>query len=199
MPNTHSPPPHPPSVTSHTPYIDIDQPNLKTGLTPLHGACAAGNLSAVKLLVKKGANINQESFNGTRPYDTAVYMRRPGIVSFLDHCKGLDTVHNDTSLHVEMWTCHVCTKNNTLEHSHCVVCGRANVLLEHAEEERSKMQVSVKEEAMKEWLGDEATGDEEATVGSKDIGAGLNTVSVMSELTDMDAGKAKKPSSIRFG
>jgi hypothetical protein len=73
-------------VTSHTIYVDLDQPNEDTGLTPLHACAAVGNLEAMKLLIKKGADVNRVSSKGTRPYDTAVHNRRKEVSKSASAC-----------------------------------------------------------------------------------------------------------------
>jgi hypothetical protein len=191
-------------VTSYTLYIDVDQQNLRTGLTPLHAACAVGNLEAVQLLLKKGADVNLMSHRGTTPYDTAVYMKQHAIVDYLDHhCNTLDKDAGVT-VEVEMWHCHVCTKSNSLDHAHCVVCGRANVLLEHKEEEMSLTRPTLEEEAMLQWDGDKTTEAPSSAVPDTLTATAAaadddnnDGASVVSELTELPGNRQK--SAIKFG
>ncbi len=55
-------------------------------ITPLHIACLAGNLGAVKKLIESGANINERSLSGETPLHWAARDGKQDIVKYLLDC-----------------------------------------------------------------------------------------------------------------
>lgn len=51
-----------------SPTIDLDLASEDSGLTPLAGACAAGNYEVLKLLLQKDAEVNKPSVNSRTPF-----------------------------------------------------------------------------------------------------------------------------------
>jgi len=61
--------------------INVNQPG-DLGYTPLHEACARGNLAMVKLLVKHGADVHALS-EGNAPFTIARFMKKDHICEYL--------------------------------------------------------------------------------------------------------------------
>ncbi|XP_064395739.1 uncharacterized protein LOC135342805 [Halichondria panicea] len=62
-------------------YESLDHENLGDGL--LHWACDRGNLNMVKLLVKRGADVNIEDTDNQTPLHYAVSCDHHAVISYL--------------------------------------------------------------------------------------------------------------------
>jgi len=74
------------------------------GRTPLHIACAVGNLTAAKLLVEYGAELNATDRWGGTPTEDAIHHKRRELVEFMRECGGLCSeayVRNFSSLLID--------------------------------------------------------------------------------------------------
>jgi ankyrin repeat protein len=63
--------------------VDIDAPRGTTSITPLSMASGSGNLAAVKLLLKRGANVNAVSDKGATAFEYAVLAGQFGMACHL--------------------------------------------------------------------------------------------------------------------
>jgi len=68
-------------VEAHLDYgTDINERNSGTENTPLHAAIAENKVDIVKLLIRRGASLNIQNFNGDTPLDFVMIIR--GIEKF---------------------------------------------------------------------------------------------------------------------
>lgn len=82
---------------------DVNQLSSESGDTPLHKAAQGGFLQAVKLLIKRGCDINANNNEGNAPLHDAVFLGRYDIVYYLLCCGArTDMISNEgyTPLHV---------------------------------------------------------------------------------------------------
>ena len=126
-------------LTTYYEFLDVNQ-QTHIGCTPLHACCMSGNLEGVKLLVKRGADVDCPDNNGTLPVAMAEYHKHLDIVDYF-YETGLVVEHEEEEV-VEYWHCHICTKANELSTDRCECCGRLNTAVvaarEQEEEEKSK-------------------------------------------------------------
>ena len=90
--------------------VDINLKSALDGYSPLHEAASSGFLNVVKLLVDKGANINQVSFHDETPLHVACKKGHFDIVKFLvekeksqninKHAFNMKDCNGDTPLHL---------------------------------------------------------------------------------------------------
>ncbi|MDP7277645.1 MAG: ankyrin repeat domain-containing protein [Planctomycetaceae bacterium] len=74
---------------------DLKARDPQLGITPLNWASLLGNVEIVRILVKKGADINGPNRDGNRPLHTASYLGRTSVVEFL-LSKGADANAKNT-------------------------------------------------------------------------------------------------------
>ena len=122
-------------VLTHTLYVDVDQQNAITGLTPMHACAKTGNLEGMKALVKKGADVNALSSCSTTPLAAARHHQNREIELYLLSLPSLSPVGAAAVEKEETWECRVCTKENAVGREGCEVCGRRRAGANGREEE----------------------------------------------------------------
>lgn len=89
--------------------VDVNQPNTYNNNSPLSIACANGNMEIAKLLLEKGANLNQADSDGKTPIalvnESTVFdeTQKSNFINFLREINSKENQSNYESLDNDLW------------------------------------------------------------------------------------------------